>query len=211
MNLVQQEPPYKRGENVTRSFFESISGMSQWAQFTQRERDIVNKTIGELEIGPGSYVLEPGCGAGRLTTELSRAAGREGFVFSFDLSPAMIERSRVERPLPNAVYHVCSASKVPLEDDCMDAAVCFNCFHLFDCPPRALLEMARVLVPGGRLAIVQSEDLEEILEDNYLPEALKNHSIPSPADNLRMLQAFGFQVLKMPRLQDGFYTLAVKK
>jgi ubiquinone/menaquinone biosynthesis C-methylase UbiE len=197
-------------EKITRDFFDAQAFRTQWLELSGREHEIAWKAIKELELGPGQSVLEPGCGAGRLSAELSRAVGGDGLVFSFDLSTEMIKRAREESPLTSVVYHVGSAVDIPLEDNCMDAAICFNCFHLFDCPPRALNEIHRVLAPGAKLGIVQSENLEEIFGEDYLPEELKKHSIPSIVDLVRMLQAFGFHLIKLPRVDQGFYLIAQK-
>jgi len=208
--MIRNKASFVRKEECIRDFFNKMAHAPQWAELSDWERVIVWKTIRELELSPGSYVLEPGCGAGRLTAELSRAVGGDGLVFSLDFSPKMIERARDERPFSNVVYHAGSVVDIPLEDNSMDAAVCYNCFHLLDCPPRSIKEIARVLVPGGKLALVQSENLTELFDEHYLPEKLKVHTIPSPADILSMVQAFGFQVLKMPRIENGFFMLAEK-
>lgn len=209
--IGRNQPPYNGKEAITRDFFEKMADQIQWSELSEREHMIAWKAIRELDLAPGSYVLEPGCGAGRLTAELSRAVGRDGFVFSFDLSPKMIKRARDERSFPNVAYHAGSAVDIPLEDNSMEAAICFNCFHLFDCPPRALNEISRVLAPGAKLTIVQSEKMEEIFGEDYLPEELKRHSIPTLVDTIRILQAFGFIPLKLPRLDQGFSILAQKK
>ncbi len=208
--IGRDQPPYIGKEAITRNFFDEIADQRQWSELTERERVIAWKAIRELDLVPGSYVLEPGCGAGRLTSELSRIVGSDGFVFAFDLSARMIERARTEKSFSNVILCEGSVTDIPLENNSMDAAVCFNCFHLFDCPPRSIFEMSRVLAPGAKLGIVQSEKPDEILGVNYFPEKLKDHSIPDLVDTVTILEAFNLHVIKMPRLQDGFLIVAQK-
>lgn len=197
-------------QEVTRNFFQQIAPRKRWARLQEDELPAVHRVLAELGLGPGKSVVEPGCGAGRLTAEISRAVGPGGWVFSFDLAPKMIERARTERPRNNVSYSVNSAVDIPLNSGSMDAAICYNCFHLFDCPPGAARELARVLAPGGRMAIVQSESMEELFREDYLPTQLSARVIPSLADMIAIMKAFGFRVVKLPRIGQGFFMLVEK-
>jgi ubiquinone/menaquinone biosynthesis C-methylase UbiE len=48
------------------------------------------------------------------------------------------------------------AAELPFEDGSFDAVCCFAALHLFAEPFNALGEMARVLAPGGRIALMTS-------------------------------------------------------
>ncbi len=98
--------------------------------------------------GPGrSAVLELGAGTGKLTEVLHRA-GHE--VLATDPVPAMIERLGIRVPVARVVAE---AEHIPLRSRSVDLVVCGQSFHWFD-HDRALLEMARVLRPGGVVALV---------------------------------------------------------
>jgi len=198
-------------EHLTRIFFDGLAHQEQWSELPDRDFPLVYRAIREAEIGPGAYVVEPGCGAGRVSRQLSVAAGPKGWVFAFDLSPKMIARARKERPGDNVSLSINSVTAIPLLDRSMHAAVCYNCFHLFDCPPRSLHELSRVLVSGGRLVIAQSDDLEEFQRSGVLPGSLDQHAATSFSDLLLMLEAFDFRLLKVPKVHHGFLVLAAKK
>ena len=207
---IENNSPITDKEKITRDFFDSVSDASQWSELSNMEYALIRRVFRDLELGPGDRVVEPGCGTGRLTVELSEAVGKSGWVFSFDLSAKMIERARTRRHFSNVHYSVGSVTDIPLFDSSMDVAICYNCFHLFACPPRSVGEIARVLAPGGRLAIVQSENLNDLYDERYLPDQLKSHNIPSLSDILTIFQAFGLHITKIPRTDVGFVALAVK-
>lgn len=97
---------------------------------------------------PGTTAaLELGAGTGRLT-EAVHAAGCD--VVATDVSAVMLARLGVRAP--DAPRVVAAAEQVPLGNRTADVVVAGNAFHWFDAA-RALPECARVLRPGGRLAL----------------------------------------------------------
>ncbi|MDF1603622.1 class I SAM-dependent methyltransferase [Nocardioides sp. YIM 152315] len=101
-------------------------------------------------------VLEVGAGTGKLTEALL-ALGHE--VHATDPDDAMLARLRAR--LPDVPTSVASAERLPAADASYDVVVAGQAFHWFD-HERALPEIARVLRPGGRLALVWNERDERI-------------------------------------------------
>ena len=98
--------------------------------------------------------LDLACGPG---TFANAFAPRTRFLVGFDLTPAMLDRARSSAQaasLSNIACACADASRLPLPDASLDLAVCgYSIHHMLD-PARALSELARVLRPGGRLALV---------------------------------------------------------
>lgn len=97
--------------------------------------------------------VDIGAGTGLLTLPL---AGRVERVWALDISPGMCEYLRAKASsadLSNVEIAVASAISIPLIDASADLVVSNYCFHhLSDGDKRrALREVLRVLVPGGRL------------------------------------------------------------
>ncbi|WP_182525450.1 class I SAM-dependent methyltransferase [Nocardioides dongkuii] len=101
-------------------------------------------------------VLELGAGTGKLTRDLV-ALGHD--VHATDPDEAMLEVLR--RDLPDVRVSVAGAEEIPAPDASYDVVVSAQAFHWFDLD-RALPEIARVLKPGGRLALVWNERDERI-------------------------------------------------
>lgn len=97
------------------------------------------------------HVLDLGAGTGKLTAALPEAAR----VTAVDPDTAMLHELR--RHVPRAVAVAGTAERVPLAGGSVDAVVVGQAWHWFD-PDRALAEIARVLRPGGVLAVVGSDD-----------------------------------------------------
>jgi SAM-dependent methyltransferase len=118
-----------------------------------------------------STVVELGAGTGKLT-ELLVAAGHE--VIATDPLPEMLAqlRSRV----PAARTAVATAERIPVASFSADVVVCAQAFHWFD-HEVALPEIARVLRPGGALALVWNA------RDEAIPWVRKLGAIIGSADN----------------------------
>jgi ubiquinone/menaquinone biosynthesis C-methylase UbiE len=118
------------------------------------ERRIARLLLG---LGPGDGVLDLACGPGNFTRDFARLVGPDGLVVGVDASPTMLARAVAETPDQSAIAYVRGdASALPFRDRSFDAVCCFAALHLFADPFGALDEMARVLTPGGRIALLTS-------------------------------------------------------
>ena len=104
----------------------------------------------EAVVRPGDRVLDACCGTGDLAIAASRVGGD---VTGLDFSPRMLERARAKLEMVTWVEGDLLA--LPFADASFDAAtVGFGVRNVEDLV-RALAELRRVLVPGGRLAILE--------------------------------------------------------
>jgi SAM-dependent methyltransferase len=108
-----------------------------------------------LDIGPGDSVLDVACGPGNFTREFARAAP-DGVVIGIDASRPMLDRAVVEANPGNVSYMRGDAHALPFRDASFDAVCCFAALYLIDEPLRAIDEIARVVAPGGRVALMTS-------------------------------------------------------
>lgn len=104
--------------------------------------------IETLRIGPGATVVDLAAGTGKLTRELV-PTGAELIA----IEPVAGMREVLSRSLPDVLVTDGTAESLPLDAASVDGVVVAQAFHWFD-GPRALAELARVLRPGGRLAVV---------------------------------------------------------
>ncbi len=190
----------------TKAFFDRIAYKSQWLTLSLEEKIVVETAIRELAIGPGSRILEPGCGAGRVTKLLAPVVGDHGDVFSFDISRNMVRRARRNGASRRLFAHA-SVLDIPLRNDSVDAVLCFNCFHLFACPPKALREMGRVLRPGGRLAIVNAKSFADPGANSRDCPGPHDTAIDPLADFLKIISMFNYRIMKVFDSENHFLVL----
>ncbi|WP_374118890.1 class I SAM-dependent methyltransferase [Streptomyces odontomachi] len=109
--------------------------------------------VAELALRSGDHVLDAGCGTGRALPALREAVGAQGTVLGADLTPAMIDTA-VE-----AGRHVCGqllvadVARLPLRSEVLDAVFAAGLISHLPRPEDNLRELARVVRPGGRLAL----------------------------------------------------------
>ncbi len=119
------------------------------------------KRIARLLLGlaGGHSVLDVACGPGNFTRSFGTTVGAGGLAVGIDASPTMLERG-VRELAGSGAENVCllrgDATHLPFVDGSFDGVCCFAALHLFADPFDALTDMARVLAPGGRIAIMTS-------------------------------------------------------
>jgi demethylmenaquinone methyltransferase/2-methoxy-6-polyprenyl-1,4-benzoquinol methylase len=106
-----------------------------------------SRTFDALGLPRGSTILDLACGTGDFADLVGRRGGR---VFGSDLSKGMLERRHHSFPAIQA-----DASSLPLGTGSLDGVVCGYALRNFTDLAGSLAEAARVLRPGGRLAILE--------------------------------------------------------
>lgn len=132
------------------------------------ERDWLSRVIARaqmdgldsLRLGPADRLLDVGCGTGAAVRRAALVAERAAGV---DISPEMIRRAReLAADLENVDFAVGSSESLAFADGEFTAVLCTTSFHHYADPARALAEMARILRPGGRIALVD-DDAERVV------------------------------------------------
>jgi SAM-dependent methyltransferase len=109
-------------------------------------------------IGPGQRVLDVACGTGALTRTVAARVGPTGHAIGLDVNPEMLAVAR--RLDPSIEWIDGRAEALPLPDASVGAVVSQFGLMFFDDRVAALREMARVLEPGGRLAVAVCDAVE---------------------------------------------------
>ncbi|HEX6075311.1 MAG TPA: class I SAM-dependent methyltransferase [Micromonosporaceae bacterium] len=115
-----------------------------------------------LAVSPGDVVLDLACGPGNFTRRFATLVGPDGLVVGQDMSTTMLERAVRDTfagtgdRFANLGYFRADAADLPFLDRSFDAVCCFAALHLFGEPLRVLDQIARVLRPGGRIALMAS-------------------------------------------------------
>lgn len=105
---------------------------------------------------PGEVVVDLGSGGGLDVFLAARKVGPAGKAIGIDMTPSMIERARAnakKQGLPNVEFHESTIDKLPLPDASADCVISNCVINLAPDKGAVLREIARVLKPGGRVAV----------------------------------------------------------
>ena len=99
-------------------------------------------------------VLDVACGSGIVSCELAKTVSH---VTGIDLTPAMIDQARKlqqEKQIKNIDWKIGDVSHLPFNDGIFSIVVTRYSFHHMVEPKKALEEMKRVCVPGGKIMVI---------------------------------------------------------
>ncbi|WP_336028980.1 class I SAM-dependent methyltransferase [Geodermatophilus sp. FMUSA9-8] len=134
-----------------------------------RASDRLAFVAGVVAAAPGERVLEVGCGAGVLVTELAAAVG-DGTVVAVDRSARMAaattRRNRAAVDAGRVRVHAVPLLDADLAGERFDAAVAVDVRAFWTPPAPEWDVLARVLAPGGRMvlgfSVMRPEDRERV-------------------------------------------------
>ncbi|HEX5227493.1 MAG TPA: methyltransferase domain-containing protein [Bryobacteraceae bacterium] len=111
-----------------------------------------------LHLAPGERVIDIGSGPGLLASEMAAVVGETGRVCGVDPSAAMVAiASRRCAAQPWVEFRAGSALELPYPDAGFDLAVSTQVLEFVADIPGALAEIRRILRPGGRVAILDTD------------------------------------------------------
>ena len=195
-------------------------------------------TIASLGLQPGGQVLDVATGTGKLALAAAERVAPGGAVIGLDASSKMLARARraADRrdrgaSLAALEWVMGDALHLPFGDGAFDAVtIGFGLRNLTDYEA-GLREMARVLRPGGRLAVLEISEprsgvgrmlfvtwFRRIIPAlgrligrraaySYLPASLERY--PEPERVAELMRSAGFTTIRWRRLPTGFATLHV--
>ena len=116
------------------------------------------EVIGLLALRPGMTAADIGAGTGYFSIPFAREVGETGRILAVDLQPEMLEilgrKLRAAGAPANIELVAGSAARTNLADQCCDLAFLANVWHELDDHAVVLRESARILRPGGRIAVL---------------------------------------------------------
>lgn len=109
--------------------------------------------VSELGLREGDRVLDAGCGTGRALPPLRAAVGASGVVVGADLTPAMLEAAVRAGRHRDGHLLLADVAALPVRSGALDAVFAAGLIAHLPRPAENLRELARVVRPGGVLAL----------------------------------------------------------
>ncbi|NBE50580.1 class I SAM-dependent methyltransferase [Streptomyces boluensis] len=165
--------------------------------------------VAELGLRAGASVLDAGSGTGRALPALRAAVGAEGLVVGADLTAEMLTAAaRAGRDRDSSLVRA-DVSRLPIRTGSMDAVFAAGLIAHLPQPTENLRELARVVRPGGQLALfhpigraaLAARHGRQLTPDDLRAEA-----------NLRpLLAGSGWNLMSYVDEDDRFLALAVRE
>lgn len=151
-------------------------------------------------------LVDLGCGTGRFTGALARFFDAK--VYAVDPSVKMLGVARANVRDPRVTFHEGTAEAIPLDDGAADLIFLSMVYHHIADKPRAFAEFARVLRPGGRVAVrtPTREQLDSYLWLRFFPASheIELRRTPSADELIETAEACGFRLRARETLTQLF-------
>jgi ubiquinone/menaquinone biosynthesis C-methylase UbiE len=184
-----------------------LAGRAVGARMARQHAPETLWTISLLDVAPTDHVLEIGCGAGR-AIEFIAARAPEGHVTGLDLSRAMVRAAGRHNgqaiEAGRVAIRLGDVARLPCVDRQFDKILSIHTLYFWPDPARAVAELARVLKPGGLLALTFSSGKVGAPEGAGVQAVVRDRVIPA-------MERSGFTTVRVERGPDSrrYKTLAV--
>ena len=108
-----------------------------------------------LDLKAGERVIDVGCGNGALVRDMLGTVGSNGHACGVDNSEMMIDLGK--KICPEATFLKGEATNLPVDRSDFDAVATSQLLCFVDDVPAALREFYRILKPGGRLLVLDTD------------------------------------------------------
>ncbi|AII06931.1 class I SAM-dependent methyltransferase [Rhodococcus opacus] len=148
-----------RADEIDRAALDQLAAVLDLQAARPGIRRLREWSLAALQVQPGESALDIGSGTGSETRALAAAVTPSGRAIGLDPNPgmALLARERTEEEGSTAQFVIGDDYSLPFPDDRLDVVRCERVFQHLSEPDRAAAEVARVLRPGGRGVIVDSD------------------------------------------------------
>lgn len=145
-------------ERRRRHYDEAAGHWGKWAGTQAEQKEQVNRVLlAAAAVGDGHHVLDLASGVGEPAVTAARLVGERGRVVATDVSAPMVAvlaQRMASLGLSQVHCEVADMQALPFPEGSFDAVTCRYGLMYAPDAARAVAEAARVLKPGGRLAVL---------------------------------------------------------
>lgn len=157
-----------------------------------------------IDVKPGSTCVDLGCQTGAFTIPLAGRVGKDGRVYAVDSSVANLDLLKARKPGANMTTLRAELSDTRLPAAFADLVLAAFSLTTAGNPGAVLSEAARLLKPGGRLAVVEWRPVAPP-PGPPLDRRIRNDRLQ------RLMETYGFSAVKRVREGAVYYTLSAEK
>jgi ubiquinone/menaquinone biosynthesis C-methylase UbiE len=164
--------------------------------------------VERVDVRAGDRVLDVACGTGVVARAAADRVGANGHVAGLDINPAMLAVARSESSGVDFVQG--SAVALPFDDASFDVVLCQLGLQFFPDRARALAQMHRVLIGGGRLGLSVYGPIEHNPGTLALAQALDHHLGTAASQTKRAEHVLAYSTLVHQLADDaGFRDITI--
>jgi len=121
--------------------------------------ELTNQGLARLKAKTGDRVLEIGCGTGEDTRAIAKNVGSSGSIVAIDTSETMLKEAKNRSMSADSKidFQVADVNNLEFPDRTFNCCWSQRVFQHLAEPTKALNEIARVLKPGGRVGILDTD------------------------------------------------------
>lgn len=169
------------------------------------------RAIDALDVEVHDHVLDIGCGHGR-SLELLAARTANGHAAGADPSELMAEiavtRNRASVKAHKVNVAIAPAHALPFADGSFDKALCVHVIYFWESMDASFVEIARVLKPGARFALVFRTDADSAAVASFPKEVYR---FRPRSEVIAALRRAGFAVQVVERDAEPVLAIATKE
>ena len=122
----------------------------------------------QLNLGQDQFLLDMGCGEGRhsigaLLETSANVVGLDLSINDLNIAKSRLSDFDTENLETHCTFSVGNITDIPLEDSSLDAVICSEVLEHVESPEESIIEMIRVLKPGGIIALSVPRYLPELI------------------------------------------------
>ena len=181
---------------------------NQWAEAGRGEEmedhhlPIVAPVLPLMDLKPGDFVLDLGCGSGWLCRRIARLVPK-GHVLGVDIAAEMLRRAEAaSRQYSNLNFKEGAADRIPCESDSVDKIISVESSYYWPDPEAGVREMFRVLRQGGSAWILINYYVENPHSHQWGPIVNLSTHLLSISDWMAFYSSAGFKNIQQRQIPD---------
>lgn len=192
---------------MTSSYFNDKANI--WDEkIAEKDSSKLQSMADNLDIEPGSIILDVGTGTGIFVPFLLRKIGSQGKLVCLDYAEKMIEKVRSKNFKGQIDYICADIHTTDFKDGIFDAVVCYSSFPHFQDKLKALKEIRRILKKGGKLFICHTSSRAIINGIHRNIPEVSHDQIPDRDSMLDLLSSAGFKHIELRDEASSYFVRA---